>query len=163
LYAHEEAVRDRVKFLGLVDESDLYQLYADCDVFVLPSRYESFGLVLLEAMQFGKPVVGVAVGGMQEIVEHGGNGFLAEPEAASLEECMRDLTGDSRLRARFGKRSRGLFEERFSAAIMTAATVRAYTEVAAQPAVNEPRAERVRRLVNRLTGILQEVCGLPHA
>ena len=82
-YAGDPALMGRVRFTGGVSEDELYQLYCECDVFCLPSRYESFGLVLLEAMMFGKPVVAVKIGGMQEIVEADGNGFLAEPESAA--------------------------------------------------------------------------------
>src|SRR5262249_54168233 len=58
----------QVVFRGPVAEADLYAHYADCDVFCLPARYESFGLVFLEAMMFGKPVVGTAAGGMTEVI-----------------------------------------------------------------------------------------------
>ena len=69
--------RERVVFKGKVSEDELYRNYADCDVFCAPSRFESFGLILIEAMMFAKPVIACSVGGMSEIVEHGGNGFLA--------------------------------------------------------------------------------------
>ena len=47
----------RVRFLGRVDDEELRHQYVACDVFVAPSRFESFGLILLEAMMFAKPVV----------------------------------------------------------------------------------------------------------
>src|SRR5205085_10132435 len=118
-YASVPGVLNRVQFTGAVPEERLYQLYADADIFCLPSRYESFGLVLVEAMMFGKPVVGCAVGGMQEIVEVGGNGYLAEPDdAASLEQCLRRIVENDAERHRFGERSRALFVEKFSSDIM---------------------------------------------
>ena len=57
--------------------------YAGCDVFVAPSRSESFGLILLEAMREAKPVIAGDVGGMREVVEHEGNGLLVPPGDAS--------------------------------------------------------------------------------
>src|SRR5207253_547919 len=88
----DAAVAGRVRFAGAVSEEALYQAYADAEVVCMPSRYESFGLVLVEAMVFGKPVVGCAVGGMCEIVEPGRNGFLAVPgDAASLIDCLERL------------------------------------------------------------------------
>jgi glycosyltransferase involved in cell wall biosynthesis/GT2 family glycosyltransferase len=167
-YGGEPALAGRVRFAGAVSEGELYQLYRECDVFCLPSRYESFGLVLLEAMMFGKPVVGVQVGGMGEIVEDGGNGYLAEPEsAASLEECLRRLTGDAELRERFGRRSREIYEAKFSAPIMVANTLAYYADVAAgrhprtRPA-NEARPERVGRMAREFASIIAEATGVPH-
>ncbi len=130
-HAHESDLLQRVRFTGAVSEAELYQLYADCDVFCLPSRYESFGLVLLEAMMFGKPVIGCAIGGMQEIVEVGGNGYLAEvDDAGSLEMCLRRLIENDGERRRLGERSRALFVEKFSSDIMCDNALTFYRAVA---------------------------------
>src|SRR5581483_3956789 len=61
-----DAALARIHFLGQVSEDELHRQYGACDVFCLPARYESFGLVFLEAMMFGKPVIGCDVGGMAE-------------------------------------------------------------------------------------------------
>ena len=65
---------DRVSFLGRVDDETLRQEYMACDIFVAPSRFESFGLILLEAMMFSKPVVATDIGGMREIINDGVSG-----------------------------------------------------------------------------------------
>jgi glycogen synthase len=52
-----------VRFTGVLVDDELLRRYAGCDVFVAPSRYESFGLILVEAMMFGKPVTACEVGG----------------------------------------------------------------------------------------------------
>jgi glycosyltransferase involved in cell wall biosynthesis len=123
----------RIVFRGPLPEPELYQQYADCDVFCLPARYESFGLVFLEAMQFGKPVVGTAAGGMTEVVEDGGNGFLVPPEnAAALADCLGRLLDDVDLRRRFGLRSRRLFEAEFTGELMVERTLRAYADIVAR-------------------------------
>ena len=57
-------------------ERELAFLYAACDCFALPSLWEPFGIVFVEAMASGKPVVGTDVGGIPEIVENGKSGFL---------------------------------------------------------------------------------------
>jgi glycogen synthase len=76
---------DRVVFAGEVSDAQLESHLQACDIFVAPSRYESFGLVFLEAMMFGKPVVGCRAGGMSEVIEEGVTGLLAEPgDVASL-------------------------------------------------------------------------------
>ncbi len=68
--ARHLGVSDRVRFLGGV--ADPRDAYAACDVFVLPSHYEAFGIVLLEAMAQGKPVVATTEGGMPEVVGDAG-------------------------------------------------------------------------------------------
>ncbi|MAT96720.1 MAG: hypothetical protein CL608_06210 [Anaerolineaceae bacterium] len=79
----------QVSFLGQVSEDELNQLYQSCDLFVAPSLYESFGLIYLEAMNYGKPVIGCRAGGIPEVIDEGITGLLAEPEApASLADAM---------------------------------------------------------------------------
>ncbi|WP_206830432.1 N-acetyl-alpha-D-glucosaminyl L-malate synthase BshA [Alicyclobacillus fructus] len=71
----EAGLADRVHFLGRQDE--VAPLFAAADLFLLPSESESFGLVALEAMACGVPVVGSTAGGIPEVVEHGVTGYLA--------------------------------------------------------------------------------------
>jgi L-malate glycosyltransferase len=66
---------EHVRFVGIVEE--VASLLAEADVLLLPSETESFGLVALEAMASGVPVVASRVGGLPEVVEHGVSGFLA--------------------------------------------------------------------------------------
>lgn len=81
-----------VKFTGMVSDEVLQDLYQSCDLFVAPSRYESFGLIYIEAMNFGKTVIGCRAGGIPEVVDHGVTGLLAEPEApADLAETIVSL------------------------------------------------------------------------
>src|SRR5262249_33699930 len=72
-------VRARITFHGRVEEHELREFYRDCDIFVAPSRYESFGLVFLEALMFGKPVIGCDAGGGPEVVTDGETGYLVAP------------------------------------------------------------------------------------
>lgn len=86
------ALAGRVHFTGAVSEDELQQHYQNCDLFVAPSLYESFGLIYLEAMNYAKPVIGCAAGGIPEVVEHGATGLLVEPEAPdALAEAMLTL------------------------------------------------------------------------
>ena len=74
--AEELGLGDRVTFTGSVSQTDLPIYYAAADVFVLPSHYESFGLVALEAMACGTPVVASRVGGLKTFIKHGESGYL---------------------------------------------------------------------------------------
>jgi hypothetical protein len=97
----------RVRFHGVVDERRLDELYRSCDVFVAPSRYESFGLVFLEAMQRGKPVVGTRVGGVPEVVRDLVDGLLVDPDdPAALRSAILTLVDDADRRAAMGESGR---------------------------------------------------------
>ncbi|MNX65907.1 D-inositol 3-phosphate glycosyltransferase [compost metagenome] len=100
-------VAHRVHWLGPRDHRELPELYAGCDFFVAPSRLEPFGLVYLEAMAAGRPVIGCAAGGVPEIVQDGMQGVLvppANPEA--LAEALVLLATDAGRRRAMGERAR---------------------------------------------------------
>lgn len=125
----------RVHFLGPVDDAALLSLYADCEILVVPSRYESFGLMLLEAMMFAKPVVAADVGGMREIVVDGETGRLVpagDPDA--LAAALGDLLEQPELRRRLGAAGRRRYEERFSREQMVDGVSRFYRAVMASGA-----------------------------
>jgi len=75
MLATELGVRDKVTFLGVVDR--VAPILKDADLLLLPSATESFGLVALEAMTSGVPVIASDIGGIPEVVEHGVTGYLA--------------------------------------------------------------------------------------
>jgi glycosyltransferase involved in cell wall biosynthesis len=83
-----------VRFFDAAQGAELVAYYDRCDVFALPSRGEGFGLVFLEAMALGKPLVGGAHGGIPDIISDGVNGFLVVQDdrdalASSLIELLR--------------------------------------------------------------------------
>lgn len=89
--ARELGVVDQVRFLGYVPDEDLPVLYSSADVFVFPSRYEGFGLVLLEAMACGTPVIGADAGGIPTAIEADHSGLIVQRDADALAEAMRSL------------------------------------------------------------------------
>jgi glycosyltransferase involved in cell wall biosynthesis len=102
-------VADRVRFLGRVSQENLTKLYAACDVFVLPSvsRLEAFGIVALEAMATGKPVVVADIPGVREVIEDGREGLLADPvNPQDLAERIRALLADPAHAREMGRRGR---------------------------------------------------------
>ena len=120
-----------VTFLGFVPDDELRRLYQECDVFAVPSNYESFGLVFLEAMSWGKPVVGCRAGGMPEVVADGETGFLVEPgDVAGLGDALARLCADPDLRARLGQNARRRAVEHFARSRMAADTLALLNEVA---------------------------------
>lgn len=105
-----------VRFEGRLSDPELDMAYADCDIFVAPSRFESFGLVYLEAMRQGKPVVGTTAGGIPEVVQDGVTGLLTEPgDPVSLAKALSRLAQDAGLRESMGEAGRRHFEQRFTA------------------------------------------------
>jgi glycosyltransferase involved in cell wall biosynthesis len=106
-----------VVFTGNVPDEELPKYYAACDVFVLPSvsRLEGFGLVMVEAMATGKPVVASNMPGMREVMTDGEEGLLAEPlNSEDFAEKINTLLADKALRRRFGENARRTAETRFS-------------------------------------------------
>lgn len=94
----------RVKFTGGLCDEDLLNEYAKCSVFVLPSLEESQGLVLLEAMATGKPILATNVGGIPYIVKNNKTGFLVEyGSVEELAEKIMKLLKDKELRRKMGE------------------------------------------------------------
>ncbi|MBN2013927.1 MAG: glycosyltransferase family 4 protein [Candidatus Altiarchaeota archaeon] len=76
----ELGLNDSVCFLGVIDHNKIAGIYKESDIFLNCSIFESFGMVLLEAMASGLPVVSTNVGGIPSIIEDRVNGFLVEPD-----------------------------------------------------------------------------------
>jgi glycosyltransferase involved in cell wall biosynthesis len=93
--AADHGVAERVTFLGHVPHSELPALLRSADVVACPERQGSSGVVPLEAMACGVPVVASSVGGLAESVVHGGTGLLVPPrEPATLARALRSLLRD---------------------------------------------------------------------
>jgi len=108
-------VENQVHILGRLSDMELTCLYTECDLVVLPSLLEpGGGLVLLEAMSFGKPIVATNVGGIPEVIEDGENGILVEPSPEALASGIEMLLSTPHLRETFAERSREVLSEKFS-------------------------------------------------
>lgn len=104
----------RIQFLGFVDDAQLEAEYAHCTLFVAPSRYESFGLIYLEAMRWGRPCVGTRVGGIPEVLGEE-SGLLVPPEdPQALTQALEQLLINPDLRARLGEAGRQRFHAHFT-------------------------------------------------
>lgn len=78
----------RVHFRGSVSRTQLNQLYLSSDIVLMPSRYESFGLVAIEAMAAGAAVIALAAGGLKEVVDDGTYGFLIQPGENAVSDIV---------------------------------------------------------------------------
>ena len=130
----------------MIPRADVIQLYTHAAVFCCPSVYEPFGIINLEAMACGTPVVASAVGGIKEVVVPGETGLLVDPElrddgfeprdpagfAAGLAAAINRLGEDARLRARFAEAGRRRVQDHFGWDAIAARTEALYREVIAR-------------------------------
>ena len=122
--------RERIVFTGPLSTPDLLDRYAACDLFVAPSRYESFGLVFLEAMIFARPAIGCAVGGIGEVVADGETGLLVAPgDAGALARAILELVRAPERRLAMGRAGRKRYEARFTADAMVQASEQLFEAV----------------------------------
>ena len=85
----EKLKLDNLKFVGFIENKKLAEYYAACDVFCIPSTFETQGMVALEAMACGKPVVGADYLALKELIKNGKNGEKFKPGSHS--ECARKI------------------------------------------------------------------------
>jgi glycogen(starch) synthase len=105
--ASELQLGSTVRFVGSVPHSRAVELFLGCEIFVLPSRHEPMGIVNLEAMAAGKPVIATEVGGVPELVLHEQTGLLVQPDNAdALAAALRRMMQDGDLRHRLGEAGR---------------------------------------------------------
>ena len=130
-----------VTFAGYIDEETRNQLYAHADVAVFPSLYEPFGLVALEAMATGTPVVVADTGGFAETVAHGVTGLrVAAGSADALAGEICALLGDPELARRLARRALQEVEEKYSWPSIARRYESMYRQI-----VHSPEAGRWRR------------------
>ncbi len=117
LFRMGRAMKGHVKFVPYVPYSEVPDWFLGADVAVVPSgSREAFGLVNVEAMSCGLPVVATRAGGMKEIIRDGVTGYLVNPEQVETEMRARllELLNDDQLRMEMGLRSRERVEQHFT-------------------------------------------------
>lgn len=109
---NELNIEKNVLFLGRINNEDLPEYYSLCNLFVLPASDEPWGLVLNEAMQFGKPVIATdGVGAAYDLIKDGVNGFMVpEKDSDALYGAMKKVLSDSDLEKKMGKESKRIIE-----------------------------------------------------
>lgn len=112
--------RHKIEYLGVVTREELLNCYQDASIFVLPSLYEPFGVVILEAMSCGTPVIATNVGGVPEIIGNCKNGILLPSnDHVSLAAAIDYLMENGDLRVSLGKTAREYVIENYSTENLT--------------------------------------------
>lgn len=97
-YTLTHGISSAVEFHGPLDNEPLIEIYKQSHVMVVPSSYEGFGIVYLEGMGFGLPAIGTTAGGASEIISHGEDGYLIQPDdEAALTKMLNKLATDREL------------------------------------------------------------------
>jgi glycosyltransferase involved in cell wall biosynthesis len=126
--AQSLGVAGRVAFLG--HRTDVPDLLAAADLFVLPSLYEGSSLAILEAMAAGRAVVSSSIRGTDELIVDGESGCLVQPgDAEGLAGALRAVLGDDATRARLGSAARDRVVAKFSAAVATERVTHVYEDL----------------------------------
>ena len=106
-FAEKNGVERHVHFLSALSNAELAACYAACEIFALPSRGEGFGLVYLEAMACGKPVIGGTHGGAPELIQDGVTGYLVpHGDPIQLATALQTLLADPQHAREMGARGR---------------------------------------------------------
>jgi D-inositol-3-phosphate glycosyltransferase len=132
----ELGIEDLVTFQGAKDQDTLVYYYSAAQMVVMPSHYESFGMVALEAMACGTPVVASKVGGLAYSVRDGQTGFLVpERDAGALAARIRQLLKDHDLREQLGRQA-AQWAQRYGWPAIADQTIDLYEQV--QPVAERP-------------------------
>lgn len=147
---------DNVEFVGFVSSEDLARYYHSCDVFCAPSTgQESFGIVLLEAMASGKPLVASDITGYRSVVSHGVEGFLVPPkDEQALALSLVRLLSDADLRAKMGRAGKRRAEQ-FAWEKVASQVLTFYDRaVLAKSEAQAPKRSRWRRAATSLSQLI---------
>jgi glycosyltransferase involved in cell wall biosynthesis len=123
---------DKARFLGRQNRAQVAVAMQGCTIFALPSRYEGLGCVYLEAMSAGKPVIACRGQGIEEVILHGSNGWLVDPDdVQNLAGALSALLEDSHRRRQMGEAARRTILSGFTLAHQADRLARTYRECVA--------------------------------
>ena len=129
--AKDLGISDQVHFLGRRSRSEVAEAMRNCTIFVLPSRYEGLGCVYLEAMACSKPVIACSGQGIDEIIQHGSNGWLIPVDGlGELVQGLQVLLANPELRARIGQAARQTILDKLTLAHQAESLAKIYEEAA---------------------------------
>ncbi len=140
----ELRVNNKVVFTGFVSDFELQALYNAAYVAVFPSLYEPFGIVALEAMSIGKPVIVSNVGGLSEIVVHGVNGLKVPPgDIESLANAIIELLSNPEHARKMGEEGFHIVYDKYTWDKIAEQTISIYEKVLEEYAMSSWKPKRV--------------------
>jgi glycosyltransferase involved in cell wall biosynthesis len=123
-------LQEKVVFLGYIDRRKLIEIYQNATIHVVPSHYEGLPTVLLEAMACGLPIVATDIGGNNEVISSGVNGFLVPPKhPEEMAAVILRLLKDAALREKIGRAARKTIEENYTWDKITDRIVECYEKI----------------------------------
>lgn len=106
---------DAVDFFGYCPRAELNRLYNSADLFILPSRSESFGMAFAEAMACALPVIGTKTGGIVDLIDHGEGGILVEPaNVEEIAQAILKMKNSPQMRLEMGRKNREKILRKYS-------------------------------------------------
>lgn len=153
LDAQPKAVRSRIRLLNYVSEQEKKDALAACDVFVMPSRADSFGIAYLEAWLYRKPVIGCFGGGVPRVIDEGRDGFLVPfGDSHMLSEYVGGLLDDSAAAEAMGARGHDKVMTRYRWEDTHAVVQAVYQTCLKGPQAKATRALRIGIDISRMIG-----------
>jgi glycosyltransferase involved in cell wall biosynthesis len=155
--AESMGISNRVYFTGFVTDEDWYKLYKIADITVFPSTYEPFGIVALEGMVAGAPVVVSDVGGLGDIINHGHDGMKAYPgNANSLADSILALLYDTKLAEKCIKNAVEKVKSTYTWDIISKQTLKVYKQVVKESKESKWEIPNIKDIMNNNTSALKE-------
>ncbi len=112
---NEKNLEDKVKLIGYVPDDKMLEYYQHAEMFVLPSRFEPFGMTSQEAMACGKTVVASKLGGIRNVINNGENGILVDPSnSEEFADSMIRLLKDEKLNQKLGDKAHQIIVREYS-------------------------------------------------
>ena len=125
----DAGLEDAIQLAGFISDETRNELYAVADIAVFPSRYEPFGIVALEAMAAGAPVVVSNVGGLSEVVDQGVTGLRADTTPDAIADALLDILHHPDLAAERARRAQNVVRTQYSWEIIADRVLAVYREL----------------------------------
>lgn len=111
----ELKLQDYIIYKDVVQQKDISQLYEKCDILLLPTRYDIYGMILLEAMYYGLTAISTLCGGSEMMIQNGKNGYIIdEYDAAKWADCVSKIMSDTNAKKKLGEEAKRTIMENFT-------------------------------------------------